>query len=58
MHVEARARCQAEQQWIKAFYRRNDHLPRVQADLTDCTCTVETQRETAKQCTNIMIPDI
>jgi len=30
MHVEARATCQAEQQWIKAFY---------------WTCTRETQRD-------------
>ena len=32
--VGAWARCQAVQQWIKAFYRKPDHQPRVQATLT------------------------
>ena len=44
IHGEARARCQAVQQWIKVFYRQPDHLPRVRAT-TDWTCAVRTQRD-------------
>ena len=32
------------EQWIKAFYRQPDHLPRVRAT-TERTCAVRTQRD-------------
>ena len=46
---EARARCQAVQQWIKVFHRQPiAHQGTGRGDLAHSTCTVRTQRERCK----------